>query len=56
MCIRDSTHPGYEDRLAAMTKHYDVLEKKPVVAESGPGALMRYDRDANLLMVLPQSR
>ena len=52
----DSTHPGYEDRLAAMTKHYDVLEKKPAVAESGPAALMRYDHNANLLTVLPQSR
>ena len=52
----DSTHPGYEDRLAAMTKHYDALEKTPVKAESGPAALMRYDSDANLLVVLPQSR
>lgn len=52
----DSTHPGYDDRLAAMTKHYDALEKTPVKAESGPAAVMRYDSDANLLVVLPQSR
>ena len=52
----DSTHPGYEDRLAAMTKHYAALEKEPVLAESGPAALMRYDHNANLLTVLPQSR
>ena len=52
----DSTHPGYEDRLAAITEHYDALEKKPVVSESGPAALMRYNHDANLLIVLPQSR
>ena len=52
----DSTHPGYDDRLAAMTKHYDALEKETLVAESGPAALMRNDHNANLLTVLPQSR
>jgi Zn-dependent protease with chaperone function len=52
----DSTHPGYDDRLAAMTKHYDALEKQPMQTESGPAALMRYDRDANLLVVRPQRR
>lgn len=52
----DSTHPGYDDRLAAMTKHYDVLEKNPLQPETGPAAVMRYDSDANLLVVLPQKR
>ena len=52
----DSTHPGYDDRLAAMTKHYDALEKNPLQPEPGPAAVMRYDSDANLLVVLPQKR
>lgn len=52
----DSTHPGYDGRLAAMTKHYDALEKNPLQHETGPAALMRYDRDTNLLVVQPQSR
>ena len=52
----DSTHPGYDDRLAAMTKHYDALETKPLQPETGPAAVMRYDSDANLLVVLPQKR
>lgn len=52
----DSTHPGYEDRLAAMTKYYDALEKKPVDTQSGPAALIRYHHNSNLLTVLPQGR
>ena len=52
----DSTHPGYDDRLAAMTKHYDALETNPLQPETGPAAVMRYDSDANLLVVLPQKR
>ena len=52
----DSTHPGYEDRLAAMTKYYDALEKKTVDTQSGPAALIRYHHNSNLLTVLPQGR
>ena len=39
-----------------MTKHYDALETKPLQPEPGPAAVMRYDSDANLLVVLPQKR
>jgi hypothetical protein len=52
----DSTHPGYDDRLAAMRAHYDALEKEPPAAQAGPAASTRYNRTENLLTLRPQPR
>ena len=52
----DSTHPGYEERLAAIEKHYKTIEASPPDAEPGPPAQMHYDADTNLLRVIPQPR
>jgi len=52
----DSTHPGYEDRLAAMEKHYKAIEASPPAPQPGPPAQVTYDANANLLRVIPQPR
>ena len=50
----DSTHPGYEDRLAAMRRHYDSLEKNPIKTAPGGPIQVRYSATDNLLTVTPQ--
>jgi hypothetical protein len=52
----DSTHPGYEDRLAAMRAHYDVLEKTPPAQELSNRIRTSYSRSDNLLTLTPQPR
>ena len=52
----ESTHPGYEDRLAAMRAHYDVLEKKPPTPETSTRISSSYSRSDNLLTINPQPR
>ena len=48
-----STHPGYEERLAAMKAHYDRLEKQPLQPRHGPAGRFQYSRDDNLLTFQP---
>lgn len=52
----DSTHPGYEERVAAMRRHYEALKAQPPVAQAGTRATYTYNRDDNLLTLNPQSR
>ena len=52
----DSTHPGYEERLAAMTAHYDLLSRRPARALPGSRISLRYDRADNLLVLTPGPR
>lgn len=52
----DSTHPGYEDRLAAMETHYKAIEASPPAPQPGPPAQLNYDANTNLLRVIPQPR
>ena len=51
-----STHPGYEERLAAMTAHDDVIEKQPPTTEVSSRVSFRYNRSGNLLTLTPQQR
>ncbi len=51
-----STHPGYEERLAAMRTFYDVIEKQPPTAEVSTRVSFRYNRSDNLLTLTPQPR
>jgi hypothetical protein len=48
----ESTHPGYEERLAALRAHYDAMEQQPPAAEN----TTRYSRSDNLLTLTPQLR
>jgi Zn-dependent protease with chaperone function len=50
----DSTHPGYEERLAAMTAHYDAMEKHPPASEASTRISTSYSRADNLLTLTPQ--
>ena len=52
----DSTHPGYEERLAAMRTFYDAIEKQPPTAEVSTRVSFRYNRSDNLLTLTPQPR
>lgn len=53
----DSTHPGYEERLAAMQAHYNNLDKQPPKPQTSTRGSFRYDRADNLLTFTPlQSR
>lgn len=52
----DSTHPGYEERLAAMRTFYDAIEKQPPSAEASTRVSFRYNRSDNLLTMIPQPR
>jgi len=52
----DSTHPGYEERLAAMRAHYDAMEKQPPAAEPSTRISTSYSRTDNLLTLTPQPR
>jgi len=51
-----STHPGYEERIAAMKAHYVALEKKPLRPQRSTPGQFRYDSRDNLLTFMPQSR
>ena len=52
----ESTHPGYEERLAAMRAHVDALEKQPPAPEPSSRISTSYSRSDNLLTVTPQPR
>ena len=52
----DSTHPGYEDRLAAITQHYNTREANPLSPVPGRAARLSYDPETNLLTVTPHRR
>ena len=52
----DSTHPGYEERLSAMRRHYDKLEKQPPTPQPSTTLRFSYSRSDNLLTVTPQPR
>jgi hypothetical protein len=52
----DSTHPGYEERLAAMRAHYDAIEKQPPSPEASTRVSFSYSRSDNLLTLTPQPR
>jgi predicted Zn-dependent protease len=52
----ESTHPGYEERLAAMRAHVDALEKQPPAPEPGSRISTSYSRSDNLLTLTPQPR
>lgn len=49
----DSTHPGYEERIAAMSAHYDTLEKQPPKALADTRFSLHYERSDNLLIFRP---
>ena len=50
----DSTHPGYEERIAAMKAHYLQLERRPLQPQPSTAGSFRYDRQDNLLTFVPQ--
>ena len=50
----ESTHPGYEDRLAALRRHYDSLQKRPIKPAPGGMARFSYNANDNMLTVTPQ--
>jgi hypothetical protein len=52
----DSTHPGYEERLAAMRAHYADIEKQPPSPEASTRVSFSYNRSDNLLTLTPQPR
>lgn len=52
----DSTHPGTDDRLAAMRAHYDAIEKRPPAAETSTRIRSSYNRSENLLTLTPLPR
>ncbi len=52
----ESTHPGYEERLAALRAHYDAMEKQPPAAEPSTRISTSYSRADNLLTITPQPR
>jgi Zn-dependent protease with chaperone function len=52
----DSTHPGYEERLAAMRAHYADIEKQPPSPEASTRVSFSYNRSDNLLTLAPQPR
>jgi len=49
----DSTHPGYEERLAALQAHYNSLDKQPPKPQLNTSGSFHYDRADNLLMFTP---
>jgi predicted Zn-dependent protease len=52
----DSTHPGYEERLAAMKQHYDTRGAEPLSPVLGRPARLSYDPEDNLLTLTPHRR
>jgi len=49
-----STHPGYEERLAAMRAHYDNLYKASLKPQASTQASYSYDASDNLLTLRPR--
>lgn len=49
----ESTHPGYEERIAALTAHYEALEKRPPQALAKTRFSLHYERSDNLLTFSP---
>lgn len=52
----DSTHPGYEERLAAMRAYDHAIEKQPPSTEASTLVSFSYNRSDNLLTMTPQPR
>lgn len=52
----ESTHPGYEERLAALRAHYDAMEQQPPATEPSTRISTSYSRSDNLLTLTPQPR
>lgn len=52
----ESTHPGYDERVAAMRVHYDALVKQPPRPQPSTTFSFRYDPGDNLLTAAPQPR
>lgn len=52
----ESTHPGYEERLAALRAHYDAMEQQSPAAEPSTRISTSYSRSDNLLTLTPQPR
>ena len=52
----ETTHPGYEERLAAMRSHDAAIEKKPPAAEPSTRVSTSYNRADNLLTLTPHRR
>lgn len=50
----DSTHPGYEERLAAMKAHYEQLERHPLKPQPSTPGSFSYNKTDNLLTFVPQ--
>ena len=50
----DSTHPGYEERVAAMGSHYDAMAKQRPRPQPSTTLRFRYDPGDNLLTAVPQ--
>ena len=48
-----STHPGYDDRIKAITKFYAHLEKHPPAKTSGTPGQFHYSSADNLLSFSP---
>ena len=51
-----STHPGYEERIAAMKAHYARLAKHPPKPQLSTRGSFSYDRADNLLTFVPKAR
>ena len=52
----DSTHPGYEERLAAMAAHYASLERKPPRPQTSRRMSFSYNAVDNLFTMTPKLR
>jgi len=52
----ESTHPGYEERLAALRAHYDAMEKQPPAAEPSTRISTSFSHSDNLLTLTAQPR
>jgi len=57
----DSTHPGFEERMAAMKAHYGQLERQAAKGQPqrkvhGTTGSFRYNSSDNLLMFSPNHR
>ena len=51
---KDSTHPGYEDRYAAISKFLETYDSKPVIEKTErTTGRWKYNRDLNTLVFTP---